>query len=681
MPTYRLAGALLATFLPSTLFAQDWNTDEALALVQRGIERRAERQADSSLRDYRVVAHGFVFFLGQLAEGMQEPPRLIKSDELMLRVYWKAPGRSKQQIVGWRDRIDLPTDIQYHRDHLGIVQNNFGDRIRLGEGDEVRDVIHPLARLGPSVYDYELGDDLTLALPNRTVRAQEVRVRPKDFSQARVVGSLFIDVETAEVVIFQFSFTRAAYLDNTLEDITITLENGLFQGRYWLPWRQEIEIRRRTKWLDMPARGIIRGRWEIGDYHFNVGLPDGLFTGPEIQPLPKAVRDTFSWNVPLRVAIQEAAGPALTFDLEEVHDRIAELAGTHTLSGLATARPAVGSVSDLLHFNRVEGLAPGIGWIFRPSGDAVEIEVHGSVGASDERPKGRVEVRLRAGRFDFQVAAHRRLTDVVDQPTIAPVLNSLLAQEAGLDYGDYVLLDRAELSVRRGFGTRGGVSVGAGVERAASVAVMATPASGTFRPNAALGAQTLGIARLSLERQSTTLEVSGGLSARLDAEAGLGDTSRYVRVRVQGRGHVELGATELVLRTWGGWGSAGMPPYRTFVMGGRGTLVGEPYRAWGGRWAGWGRLEWRLQLPVPEIGLGPYVSTGRRAVLAPFVAAGWAGGATAGTPWQPSAAIRPVAGVAVEWFHRFLRAEVGVSLRSGDIGATLGVTPDLWDIL
>jgi len=622
-----------------------------------------------------------VFFLGQLAEGMQEPPRLIKSDELMLRVYWKAPGRSKQQIIGWRDRIDLPTDIQYHRDHLGIVQNNFGDRIRLGEGDEVRDVVHPLSRLGPALYDYALGDRLTLSMPNRTVRAQEIRVRPKDFDQARVVGSLFLDLETAEVVIFQFSFTRNAYLDNTLEAITITLENGLYQGRYWLPWRQEIEIRRRTKWLDMPARGIIRGRWEIGDYQLNVGLPDGLFTGPEIQALPKAVRDTFTWNEPLRAAIQEAIGPALTFDLEEVHDRIAELAGTHSLTGLATARPAVGSVSELLHFNRVEGLAPGAGWVFRPSGDAVEVELRASFGVSDVRPKGGVDVRLRSGRHDFGLSVARRLTDVADQRAIAPVLNSILAQEAGLDHGDYVLLDVAEVSVRRGFGTRGGVSVAARLEHTTSVGVAATPASGTFRPNGAFGGGTLGVARLSLERQSTALEVNGGLSARLDVEGGVGQETQYARVRAQGRAHAVLGATELVLRGWGGWGSQQLPLYRTFVMGGRGTLVGEPYRAWGGRWGAWARIEWRVQLPVPEIGLGPYVSTGSRAVIAPFVAAGWAGGAVVGVPWQPSGEIRPVAGVALEWFHRFLRAEAGVSLQTGHVGVTLGVSPDLWDIL
>src|SRR3989442_10565067 len=135
--------ALLAA--PTALAAQTWNADSALALVGRAIARRPRAAADTSLHDYKAQAHGFVFFLGQFGEGLIEPPRLIKADQLELEVYWKAPGASKQRIVGGRDRAELPTDINYHRDHLGIVQNNFGPLIPLGEGYEVRDVPHPLS--------------------------------------------------------------------------------------------------------------------------------------------------------------------------------------------------------------------------------------------------------------------------------------------------------------------------------------------------------------------------------------------------------------------------------------------------------------------------------------------------------------------------------------------------------
>lgn len=661
--------------------AQDWNTDAAEALVARGIAQRAVRQADTTLRDFRVQAHGFVFFLAQLAEGLREPPRLVKSDQLVLQVYWKAPDRSKQVILGWRDRADLPTDIQYHRDHLGIVQNNFSDRIRLGEGEEVRDVAHPLAADGPTLYDYALTDSVTLNLPDRAVTVKKVLVRPKDFSEPRVVGSLYFDVATADVVIFQFSFTRTAYLDDTLEDITVLLENGLFDERYWLPHRQEIEIRRRTQWLDLPARSIIRGRWEIEGYEFNVGLPGALFSGPEIVAAPQAVRDTFVWDEPLHAAIQEAAGPVMTVDLEAVREQISETAGAAAMSGLAAARLSVGSISDLLHFNRVEGLAPGLGTILRSKGKTTEFQVWGSLGISDGRAKGRLALSHRIGGLTFQARAAREMRDVADEPIISPLLNTLVAQEAGHDYGDYALINEAFGAVRLDFGVLAGLGLEIGVQHSETVDVAAAPARGTFRPNPALGTGTIGVARLTLERRSAVLAVRNGLSGLMTIEGGRGEARRYVRVNGMAHAHFAVGDTRLVVRASGGWGSVDLPPYRTFVLGGRGTLVGEDFRRWGGRRAVVGHVEWQLPIPVPAISLGPAVSTGRRMIVSPFVAAGWAGGAVQGVPWQPSDGVRPVAGVGLEWFHRFFRIDLGVGLKDGNVSVVFDVTRDLWDIL
>ncbi len=272
------ASLLAAVFVPvcvSSLSAQSWNSAGAIELVRRAQERRSEAQADASLESYRTRAHGFVFFLAQVGAGLSEPPRLVKADELAVEVYWQAPDRSKQVILGWRDGEFLPTDIEYHRDHLGIVTNNFGDMIRIGEGDEVRDVVHPLSPAGPAFYDYALGDSLAIRTAGGEVLVREVQVRPRSFEQPLVVGTLFLDQGSAELVRFRFGFTPKAYLDRQLEDISIVLENARFEGRYWLPYRQEVEIRRRTNWLDFPARGIIRGRWEIDAYDFNQPLPSG----------------------------------------------------------------------------------------------------------------------------------------------------------------------------------------------------------------------------------------------------------------------------------------------------------------------------------------------------------------------------------------------------------------------
>src|SRR2546428_222618 len=349
------AGVLLGW--PAALPAQAWNDQAALALARRAIARRSRAAADTALRDYKAQAHGFLFFLGQFGEGLTEPPRLVKADQLELEVYWKAPGLSKQRIVGWRDRAELPTDIAYHRDHLGIIQNNFGAAMRLGEGDEVRDVPHPLAPGGPALYDYALGDTTTLALPRRVVRVVAVRVRPKDFGQPRIVGTLYLDAGTADLVRMAFNFTARAYLDPELEDVSIVLDNALWEDRFWLPYRQEIEIRRRATWLDIPARGIIRGRWQV--------------------------------------------------------ERIA---GEHVLSGLKARRLGARRVSDLVHANRVQGLALGAGVVWRAGGEGRELRVLGGYGFGDRRATGRVAGVARSGRGVLELDVFSVVRGVGDAP-------------------------------------------------------------------------------------------------------------------------------------------------------------------------------------------------------------------------------------------------------------------------
>jgi hypothetical protein len=675
-----LLGIVFIAFLPTAAWSQDWNTDVALDLVRRAIERRVEARADSGLRDFSTRAHGFVFFLGQLGD-LSEPPRLVKSDQLELEVYWKAPDRIKQVIIGWRDRADLPTDIQYHRDHMGIVTNNFGDRIGIGEGDEISDVPHPLSPDGPGLYDFALVDSLSVRLPDQSVRVYEVNARPKDFEAARVIGTLYIDVERAELVRFRFNFTRNAYIDDTLDDITVVLENGLWDGRYWLPRRQELEIRRHTSWLDLPARGIIRGWWEIDGYEFNTGLPDALFRGPEIVAAAEAVRDTFQWAEPLDAAVREIAGPGMTFDLEGVRAEVMELAQNQVLTGFSRAKPGARSVSDLLHFNRVEGLAPGFGGIFRPGSGALELRLWGSYGIDDQRLKGRVTLERSFGNVTVQLQGGRTVRDIGDEPIISPILNSLTAQEFGNDFGDYFLATEGIVSAKYEFGPRLALSASVGATDTESMAVVAQPATGTFRPNSALGAGRLMFVTLALERRSAGFSYGHGVSGKVSVESGMLEDEQYLRVSAGGRAQFPVGAVNVVTRAWVGWGTEGLPAHRGFVVGGRGTLVGESFRVWGGRRVAFAAVEGRIPAPFFAIPMGARVSTGDRIFVIPFVAAGWTGGGIANGVGLLSGGIRPVVGTAFEWFHSLLRVDFAMSLRDERFGVVFDVSRDLWPIL
>ena len=682
----RLVAAALALAglgLPAwgSIRAQAWNSDSARALARRAAQRRSGAAADTTLHDYKAQAHGFLFFLGAFGEGLADPPRLVKADQLELEVYWRAPASSKQRVVGWRDQAQLPTDINYHRDHLGIIQNNFGAAIRLGEGDEVRDVPHPLSPAGLGLYDFALGDTTIIALPEREVRVVALRVRPKSFDLPRIVGTLYLDAESADLVRMAFNFTPRSYLDGQLEDVSIVLDNALWEQRYWLPYRQEIEIRRRATWLDVPARGIIRARWEIDGYVFNVGLAQSWFAGDEISFLPKAERDSFPWTQPLAAALENVAEPVRRDDLERVRAEVEQIAGRRALSGLRANRLGVRSLSDLVHANRVEGLAAGAGVVLRGGGERRELRLRTSYGFADRRGKGALAAVERQGRGAVEVSAYRDVRDVGDWPLIAPLQNSFAAQEFGHDYGDYYLAQGARLTYRHGVGVRGEWRAAAGRESFRSLAVAATPANGSFRPNPPLGGPAVDLVQVAFERRSEGFAVRRDLHIETMLEAGRQDGGDTY-VRLSGAGHLLLpvGATRLLIRAQGGGASARLPARRAFVLGGRGTLLGDPFRAWGGRRMGLMHVEWRVPVPFPSLGVAPYARTPRTVTLAPYVAVGWADRPVAATPWMPTDGARTTLGLGLEWLGVF-RCEAGFGTATHRMGIAFDVSRDFWSIL
>ena len=349
------------TGVPAAAHAQQWNDERTMALVDAAIARRAAQLADSGLANYRATAHGSLTFLGQVGQGFPDPPKVVRTDELAVEVYWRAPNQSKQLIVGRRDSLLLPADIQYHTDHLAIVQNNFPSIIRLGDGDEVRDVPHPLSALGRTIYDFAITDSLTIRTNDRAFDVVMVNVRPKDPSQPRAVGAVYLDRANGTVVRMTFSFTRAALKDEELEDVSIILENGLVDGRFWLPRRQEIEIRRTGSWLEFPVRGIIRGRWEICCVEVNTGVQASFFQGPEIVSLPPDRLKAYPFTGKAIDAIPGDVKLAGNDDVRRVQDAARALVRADALARVERTALSAPAISDILRVNRIEGLAVGGG--------------------------------------------------------------------------------------------------------------------------------------------------------------------------------------------------------------------------------------------------------------------------------------------------------------------------------
>lgn len=679
------AAALCASELPAQ---QAWNDPRTLALVTAATERRASQIADTTLVDYKATAHGYVTFLAQFGEGFPEPPKIVKADELGLEVYWRAPDLSKQRIMGRRDTLLLPTDINYHRDHLGIVQNNFRNIIRIGEGDEVRDVPHPLSPTGLQVYDFAIRDSLQIRLGDRVLDVYEVRVRPKDDRQPRTVGSVYIDRGSSDVVRMTFSFTRAALIDKDLEDVSVVLENALIEGRYWLPRRQEIEIRRTGSWLDYPARGIIRGRWEICCYEINQGIPAAYFAGPEIVAAPPAERAMKPY--PFVGKVLDSLPPdvrAVTdADVKKVQDEARALVREQALQRSRSFALSARHLSDMVRFNRVEGLALGTGLIQR-LGAGFAVAGSGRYGFSDKQWKGRGALEYRTGAGSYlTLAGERQYRDVSDEDETSLVRNSIAAQEFGSDYTD--LYDARALSLS---GALGGLawrpSFELAYERQKPLAVHARPASGTFEPT--IPALELHETRLTLGIDHPTALTWGGfeMAAHLDV-AGIRRESfadafrgRFLRPSLMLDLQKPFGNSRFVWHTVaaGILGNDTVPAQHLVYFGGPTTGPGYEFHEFVGRGALSQRLEYRFLAPFVPIPLGRFGRTPGSITLAPFATAVWVDRSP--TFKAPRQGWYPALGVGALTVFDVLRFDVARGLRDGRWTFSVDVGRDFWSVL
>jgi len=370
-----------------------WNEGGVLELVSRARAKRASVVVDSMLQSYTAEARGHVYFF--LDRPDQVERTLVKADQVALDIAWRAPNLARQRIVGLRDEKVLPTNVRYHLDHLTVVQDDFGDFIRLGDGDEVEQVLHPLGPASEVAYDFLLSDSLTIryAAGAEEIRVYEVRVRPKRLDQEGFVGTIFLDRSTAAIVRMNFSFTPASYVDPYLDYIRISLDNSLWMGRHWLPYRQEVELRREMPVLDFLAGSIIRGRFEIRSYEFNVEVPPISAIGRNITSVSVAEREAFSFDRGLFDDLDED-GLAPSPTIEEVREQVQEVVEDKYLGGLSPMRLYLGAMSDAIRYNRAEGVFLGAGVTFRPVGDLF-VRTSLGYGIGRDRAAGAIAVSRR----------------------------------------------------------------------------------------------------------------------------------------------------------------------------------------------------------------------------------------------------------------------------------------------
>lgn len=691
----------------SSAGAQAWNDPRSLALARTATQRRAEQLADTGLTDYRANAHGYVTFLAQLGEGFRTPPKVIKADELELEVYWRTPNLSKQRIIGRRDTLLLPTDIAYHRDHLGIVQNNFPDIIRLGEGDEVRDVPHPLSPRGLADYDFALTDSFSIGAANQRIRVYELKVRPKDDRQPRVVGAVYIDPSGGQVVRMNFGFTRAAFLDKALEQLTVVLENRLVAGRFWLPSNQQIEIERTGSWMDYPVRGIIRGRWEIGDYQINTTVSPALFTGQEIVQAPPAELKRYRWTGQVLDSLPPDVRAVEEPDIQRVQEEVHALVRAQALARAQRATLSARNLSDMVRVDRVEGMAVG-GGVSKALGGGVSVNTRARYGLDDHLVKGAVALAVaRASGASARLFATRDFRDVGDVVERSTALNSIAAQEFGSDYTDPYLARTVGASVELapvlGFVPRATASY----EWQSPLAVHARPVTGAYEPTLAINDRHASRWSVELNRAPGLWLGGTELTAHAEARARVPyqpDLAGVPREATTFRGALSaeierpFGEQRLVTSTTVagvvGGSSAPLPAQELAYAGGPRSAPGYAYHGFVSTFVATEHVEWQMPAPFVPFSLGRFGRVPAHGAFAPYVHAAIIGapagscartsigGAAAIPCGGADAGVYPAVGAAYLLPFDLVRIDVARGLaRGGRWTFNVDVSREFWSIL
>lgn len=656
----RMSLPLCALALATPPVAGQWQAGSGIPLLEAAVQARATRDSASGLAGWKAVAHGSVRFALVIDHDGTPIEREVRTDELRVEVYGEAPNRSKQRIVAWRDSVRFPNALRYHRDHLGIVASDFGPIIRLGDGDEVRDVPHPLSAHGLRFYQFALGDTVTVHGPRGTTRVVAVDVRPVNADSAGTVGTLYLDADRATLVRFRFTFTAPSYRDATVDGIAVELENALIDGATWLPWRQSIVIRRADPVFGSPLGSSLRADWEIGDYELGLRLPAATFIGLAIVGPTRPGFGT--WDHPF---VLGATGGAV--DLDEITSHARELLSDAPLSGIPAVRVlGVDGISGLLRADRVEGLRIGAAAEWRWS-VRQRLAVDGGLGTSGGLFTGGVSLDPVAGGTGWHLQVDRRVIDLDDAPRRSGLANSIATIVSGNDIGDWRLRDR----IRLGASARTGpvrIDLDVAAERHHSLTSRFRGLDGTRQGNPALGYGDVGLvtATIALGRWSGTVEHGAG-----DAD--------WTRVSFSGATSLPLGLEASVR---GGMASSVVPLGRAFALGGIGSLPGLDDRSL------WGRRMWFTELSRP-LALAVQVPGVPRAVLpmsavseiTPFVAFGGVSGRLPDRSGPDSPRHGTVFGLRVSLGDPIARVTVGWHPASGGVLLAVDAHPLWWPLL
>jgi hypothetical protein len=296
--------------LTPALEASAFADARARELLHRAREARSSQ--DSALRSYD--ARSYLRMSVGLGIRRLGPERLLFRTEHAGRVRWTRDAGVWVETTGRRSVVPMggaemdlseATPVPYFPGREALWLPSGDMRVVTAEVNE-NDLLHPLATGAEAYYRYETGDSIQIQLTDRVVRLRELRITARRPEWRAFVGSFWFDAERGNLV-------RAAY--RMAAEIDIWQEVGEEQRRQIRELEQKVatdtgklaqEARDKIKGIKEEVRGTrIAGtlltpvRAKVSGITVEYGLYQGRFWLPKLNVFEGEMLATFV-RVPLR---------------------------------------------------------------------------------------------------------------------------------------------------------------------------------------------------------------------------------------------------------------------------------------------------------------------------------------------------------------------------------------------